>query len=152
MELAGPGGGGGGGGGRGRGDWLVSGRRVPNMRPEVGHNGKLHTWRTSSVDYCPGMTSHSSPQTVEVVLSVSVSSELNGVSRRCQSLRLGPRDISMNNNSDSLKLTGDLPDQETKLLMETQVTNNKVHFHTEKDDVSLYGTPKEEVGTVNTSR
>ena len=30
--------------------------------------------------------------------------------------------------------------------------NNKVHFHTEKDDVSLYGTPKEEVGTVNTSR
>ena len=58
----------------------------------------------------------------------------------------------MNNNSDSLKLTEDLPDQETKLLMETQVTNNKVHFHTEKDDVSLYGTPKEEVGTVNTSR
>ena len=33
-----------------------------------------------------------------------------------------------------------------------KVPNNKVHFHTEKDDVSLYGTPKEEVGTVNTSR
>ena len=34
--------------------------------------------------------------------------------------------------------------------------SNKVHFNThtdkERDDVSLYGTPKEEVGTVNTSR
>ena len=43
-----------------------------------------------------------------------------------------------------------------KALIFPDVPNNKVHFHThtdkEKDDVSLYGTPKEEVGTVNTSR
>ena len=74
----------------------------------------------------------------------------------------------MNNNSDSLKPNPTTQqDQETRLLMETQVgregssshdivliqvPSNKVHFHTEKDDVSLYGTPKEEVGTVNTSR
>ena len=51
LELAGPGGGGGGGGGRV--DWAVGGGRVPNMRP----NGSLNTWRTSSVDYCPGTLS-----------------------------------------------------------------------------------------------
>ena len=43
-----------------------------------------------------------------------------------------------------------------KALIFPDVPSNKVHFHThtdkEKDDVSLYGTPKEEVGTVNTSR
>ena len=43
-----------------------------------------------------------------------------------------------------------------KAYVYPDVPNNKVHFHThtdkEKDDVSLYGTPKEEVGTVNTSR
>ena len=42
------------------------------------------------------------------------------------------------------------------LIGDVELSNNKVHFHThtdkEKDDVSLYGTPKEEVGTVNTSR
>ena len=40
--------------------------------------------------------------------------------------------------------------------MGSDVPSNKVHFNThtekERDDVSLYGTPKEEVGTVNTSR
>lgn len=34
----------------------------------------------------------------------------------------------------------------------TDLQNNKVHFSTEKDDVSLYGTPKEELGPINTSR
>ena len=87
--------------------------------------------------------------------------------------------LTYNMASDSSKVA-EHGDQETKLLMDNQVrmfetdqwskkhlysviqvligdvelSNNKVHFHTdkEKDDVSLYGTPKEEVGTVNTSR
>ena len=29
---------------------------------------------------------------------------------------------------------------------------NKVHFSTEKDDISLYGTPKEEIVPLSTSR
>jgi hypothetical protein len=29
---------------------------------------------------------------------------------------------------------------------------NKVHFSTEKDDISLYGTPKEEIIPLSTSR
>ena len=67
--------------------------------------------------------------------------ELNGVARRCQSLRLGPRDAVMLNNNLNMnptnynnnKLTYNMAtdngnkvmenggDQETKLLMDNQV-------------------------------
>ena len=120
LELGGPGAGGGGGGG----GWAGGGGRLSNMRHQLNHNGKLHTWRTSSVDYCPGKQL---PLTdLESNISVSGSSELNGVTRRCQSLRLGPRDISerlkLNNNApDSSHGDNSSADQETKLLMETQV-------------------------------
>jgi hypothetical protein len=32
------------------------------------------------------------------------------------------------------------------------VNLNKVHFSTDKDDISLYGTPKEEIVPLSTSR
>ena len=123
LELGGPRGGGGGGGG-----WAGAGGRLSNMRNQLNHNGKLNTWRTSSVDYCPGKTPLSTTKlgaNITRSLPVSGSSELNGVTRRCQSLRLGPRDISerlkLNNKTESSNRDSTPVDQETKLLMENQV-------------------------------
>ena len=55
--------------------------------------------------------------------------EINGMARRCQSLRLGPRDfVNMNNNNklpnldNNTKVTdNNTGDHETKLLMDNQV-------------------------------
>lgn len=140
---------GGGGGGSGCG-WRRSSSRVSNMRQA---NGRVGSYRTASEDYGPG------------------AGELNGVARRSQSLRVGRSEFVMikgdrlsegrGMNKDT-KVTIDMPGDDTKLLMEshvmhpnlagTDLQNNKVHFSTEKDDVSLYGTPKEELGPINTSR
>ena len=53
--------------------------------------------------------------------------EINGMARRCQSLRLGPRDfVNMNNNNklpnlDTKVTDNNTGDHETKLLMDNQV-------------------------------
>ena len=61
--------------------------------------------------------------------SFSGAVEINGMARRCQSLRLGPRDfVNMNNNNklpnldNNTKVTdNNTGDHETKLLMDNQV-------------------------------
>ena len=84
--------------------------------------GEHPVWITAQVAVLQRAEIKISPE----VSQVSGSSELNGVTRRCQSLRLGPRDISdrlkLNNNTDSQSNRDNTAsDQETKLLMENQV-------------------------------
>ena len=84
--------------------------------------GEPPVWTTAQVAGLQQTEIKISPE----VSQVSGSSELNGVTRRCQSLRLGPRDISdrlkLNNNTDSQSNRDNTAsDQETKLLMENQV-------------------------------